>query len=778
MRYILFYLLLIIAFIPNLSVAQPIIGTSPLNAQPELLEKFNKSGSANKNLYPFGGNVFYEYDTLNLPFFDDFSKDRFKNFNLDLYSNLSLKSLNFFKVFSGNQSSEPDSIWYVFNQPDSFFINNGQLDSVTVPEASLITIVVYDTIVNPLLVKDSLFVYRYQPRLQLLPNGNIVEVLGNIDGRLTKRIKNYIVAPSQSWDKSLWIDRNVYISNDMPISPPTLGAAVFDGLAENGKPYNMSNPNTYGIADYLTSKPLRMELSAGDSVFFSFFYQPQGRGFYPASKDSLVLEFYSKAGIWEHILSLEGTPVDTFKQMIVPITDSLFLYDGFQFRFKNYSSLAANKDHWLVDYVRLDKFRSVYDTTINDVAFVTKAPSILRNYQQMPHTQFIQSEVNQKWDMKIINLHSQNKCIAYKHTFYNKVGNSWTMLTSYPDDNIPGPYDSSCVRPVYTNGYDQNFRHYGPAFSYQFDVMWPGGPPPFPRDTFFKVEHIITNLIDTINDVVTADYNPYNDTTIYYQDFTNYYAYDDGTAEMCMFLGSPGQVAYEFDLNEPDTLRAVQFYFNPQLSSIESNNFELRVWNNLSNTSEDTIYVANFTKPKYMFDAPNRFTTYILDRPVALPSGKVYVGWKQNSFFKMDVGLDRNFDNRDKAYYKTSGNWESFNDALPEESSLMIRPIVGKAINPDDYMGIKPNQTTGDKTTITLFPNPANGNVQFTIDGNTAIQTDISIIDQGGRMIRSWSNTGNGTLDISGIASGLYFIQFRTTEGILFSTEKLIISNH
>jgi hypothetical protein len=36
--------------------------------------------------------------------------------------------------------------------------------------------------------------------------------------------------------------------------------------------------------------------SVGDSVYLSFFYQPQGNGFYPSNGDSLMLFFKNKFG--------------------------------------------------------------------------------------------------------------------------------------------------------------------------------------------------------------------------------------------------------------------------------------------------------------------------------------------------------------------------------------------------------------------------------------------------------------------------------------------------
>lgn len=73
------------------------------------------------------------------------------------------------------------------------------------------------------------------------------------------------------------------------------------------------------------------------------------------------------------------SPVPDFKQVFILVPYSFvlkYLYNGFQFRFKNYASLTGNNDHWHIDYVRLDKNRSVTDTSISDIAFSMPLPLI------------------------------------------------------------------------------------------------------------------------------------------------------------------------------------------------------------------------------------------------------------------------------------------------------------------------------------------------------------------------------------------------------------------
>ena len=105
-------------------------------------------------------------------------------------------------------------------------------------------------------------------------------------------------------DNNLWIDRDVFINSDFPHRPTNIGVATFDALDETGAVY----PNAEWIAfeaDVLTSQPIRLDsaftpvtkkLSPQDSVYLSFYYQPQGKGNAPEAWDTLILEINRPTG--------------------------------------------------------------------------------------------------------------------------------------------------------------------------------------------------------------------------------------------------------------------------------------------------------------------------------------------------------------------------------------------------------------------------------------------------------------------------------------------------
>ena len=100
-------------------------------------------------------------------------------------------------------------------------------------------------------------------------------------------------------DSTKWTDNNVLMNAGFPVCPPNLKGATFDVLDADGKVYSYAISNAF-VAEYLTSVRIRLDsimepepraLTPADSVYLSFYYQPQGNGNPPEAQDSLVLQF-------------------------------------------------------------------------------------------------------------------------------------------------------------------------------------------------------------------------------------------------------------------------------------------------------------------------------------------------------------------------------------------------------------------------------------------------------------------------------------------------------
>ena len=100
-------------------------------------------------------------------------------------------------------------------------------------------------------------------------------------------------------DSTKWTDNNVLVNDGFPLCPPNRNGATFDVLDADGHVYNYAISNAF-VAEYLTSVRIRLDsimepepraLTPADSVYLSFYYQPQGNGNSPETQDSLVLQF-------------------------------------------------------------------------------------------------------------------------------------------------------------------------------------------------------------------------------------------------------------------------------------------------------------------------------------------------------------------------------------------------------------------------------------------------------------------------------------------------------
>ena len=119
-------------------------------------------------------------------------------------------------------------------------------------------------------------------------------------------------------DAAKWQNNNVLVNSGFPLYPTNYNAATLDILDMTGKVYSHASSSPF-IADSLISNPISLtdengdKLSPADSLYFSFYFQPQGRGDAPEPADSLVLMF--------------GYELDTFKIEY----DTVFVYEMLEY---------------------------------------------------------------------------------------------------------------------------------------------------------------------------------------------------------------------------------------------------------------------------------------------------------------------------------------------------------------------------------------------------------------------------------------------------------------
>ncbi len=584
---------------------------------------------------------------------------------------------------------------------------------------------------------------------------------------------------------NLWIDRFAFENDDLPVYPVNLGAMTLDAINDSGNMYQAAVPGPLNfIADYLTSRYIRLDsvfspvprsLTLADSIYFSFFYQPQGRGNAPQKNDSLILEFLvtpahdslTPGGTtpvpdkWRRMWFANGMPLDTFYlknnkwfvQVMIPVTDASFLKNKFRFRFYNYVSLASssepswqsNTDQWNLDNVYLNLGRSKNDTVFPELRFIYRPPSLLRRYESMPYPQYCDDPTNEIRDTIDI-LMTNRDIIPHLSSYKYYVTNTGSFSKTYNggDYNIQ-PYN---VIPYVTY---QKFAH--PAVPFLIPISQADS-------ATFLMKHVLTDLTPG---------SAMGDTMQAYQNFFNYFAYDDGTPEASYGLTPAGsKLAYRFQLNKsPDTLRAIRMYFNRTLSNVSQQLFYLCVWNDNAGKPGDTIY-SKLYLPRYT-DSLNKFATYHIFPPLRI-TGTFYVGWIQTTDDNLSIGFDRYNNSQSEIFYNSSGVWNNSSFT----GSLMIRPVIGKPIP----LGIGDVEKNYFK--IAIYPNPYNAGILHLQIPETAPITNITedasliITDLIGHI--SLKTRYQKEIDVSSLANGLYFLEIRNSAGIRSGIAKFIIS--
>lgn len=526
-------------------------------------------------------------------------------------------------------------------------------------------------------------------------------------------------------DQNLWKDVNVFINSSFAVEPISLGVASFDALSGLGELYQ--DLDAYPKrSDYLTSQAINLNYTVSANVVLSFFVQPQGLGNAPEAGDSIMLEFLTRSNGWVKVWGLAGKNVTDFKQYFVPVNEERFLYKGFQFRFVNKVSLAgtsnpaaaANSDQWHLDYVELDKNRTVNDTIVNDVAFYAPSKPMLLKYSSMP------------WSHYRVAASAEFNSIYFNFRNNDYLDRNVSTIFTFYDKKHKLVLDSGFVEV-------ENVLPYT-LISKRFMLEENPFPPDFEDDAHFEIRTYLTTD--------GFDYAP-NNKAVTQQVFKNYYSYDDGTPENGYGIESAtGRLAFKFESYIADSLRAIDIFFNRTKGNASQQYFYLTVWNDNNGIPGQVIYQKQGIRPEYEAIL-NTFHRYLLDSAIAV-NGVFYVGWVQTNDKNLNVGFDANLKAKNRIFYNTNGPW--LQSIYSDTGSLMIRTVLGKPLN----TGIEPLT----KTEIRVYPNPAKDILH--LDGLNA-ELDFFVFSIAGQKLLQGSTCDN-LIDISGLTDGMYLLTLRS----------------
>lgn len=674
---------------------------------------------------------FYTPDTLSLPFFDEFSSDKFQKYIVD-YSAPGLTQQLFYKLLNPlNLQALPSTAAFT--------------DQATFRRTYDITTSSYtDSIFPTLAVKVgdfTAFPIVYQT-LNLYPPYYIYDTIGVPDTPDTVWVQNPSFIQDQATiffstlndPNALWLDNFAYRNARFAVNPRSLGVVTFDGLDQYGFPYAIGTSLT-NTADYLHSKPLDLSpYTAEDSLYFSFLVQPQGFGDIPESTDSLIVEFYAKdLDQWIWIWSMPGDSVQPFQVVHIPVTNAQFFKKGFQFRFRNYGALSGSLDHFHIDYVHLRAQSDIADTLFKDFAWVYPINTLLETYTAVPWDHYKASTSNHMSSAVSVSIHNGSA---------NPENNSTAGQINY---SYNGTVQASAGMPgfVLSNGQ----LNYAPQTTYNSDHDLSSIPfaTNLPGDEqVFRVKGSIAAQFPNLG---------LNDTTGFYQSFSNYYSYDDGSAEAAFGpTGAQARLAIQFDAYEPDSLLGLAIHFVPSVTDVSSKLFLVSVWSNENGHPGQLLYEDDVFFPRTPAYGNDRdvFVNYFFPdtQKISVPES-FFVGWRQLDPERLNLGLDRNIDHSDKVQYSVDGGFTWYTS--PFEGSAMLRPIFSTAL--DASLGIATPKAPTPQWSC--YPNPSSGLVTFVIPQQFENHL-IQISNMQGQVV---GHSNGDTFDTSTLPDGIYMLQ-------------------
>ncbi len=566
-------------------------------------------------------------------------------------------------------------------------------------------------------------------------------------------------------NQALWSDSSTYVNTTFAIAPWSIGVATFDGLNKHGYPYtpNLVNQQLALPADTLTSKAIDLSTYAiGDSLALTFYYQARGRGDSPELIDSLLLDYYIPAQnkwrtVWYQRGNSSANTNDTvFKRGFVRLDSAYYLQSGFKFRFRNKATTVGNFDHWHLDYVLLNAGNDMnVDTCIcskeTDFAFGYIPTPFLKNYAAIPWRQYDTTDMRYRNSVFIRSNRAANTVLTYTNAFYDN--NNVQTAHIYTSSVLSIDMGANSVFFKY-KGWVQDITVRNPRNLDSFPLMT--GP------VDYKIKHVIHRS--------SNDYIPANDTVLQHQIFSNFFAFDDGSAEGGYYInGTGGRMAGKYVLKKSDTLRSVRIYFD-QVGLLTSQiySFRIKIWIPGTNGPSNSVFYKDSVRtPNYFPNGSiNSFSDYYLPTPLVLNAGTYYIGIQQESASGVVVGFDKNLDHHTNFYYDSGNGWTQSSIY----GSIMIRPVFGV------HKPVSVKEFNINKTNLfSVYPNPASENI--IVHSEQFEKGSYTIINSIGQKITEGNiENASQTIKTENLSNGLYFLILKINDKIV-QQNKIIIQH-
>ena len=689
----------------------------------------NRCKEEKKITNSFDSTFIYISDTLTLPFFDDFSKNKFQKYEED-FNSINTSSTKYYKLI--DNSSNPINSKEKFSSQITYRRTFSE-DHLSYSDENL----------NPIQIKIgdlSKYPVSYESK-NVYPPFYIYDSLENPND---KSDTIWLLTPDITQDSatqffkkiadpsSVWLDDFAYHNYRFPLNPWSIGVATFDGLDQYGKAYELgSSISNYG--DYLTSKPINLSnYNAADSIYLSFLYQSGGYGDMPEESDSIIIEFFAKdLNQWIWIWGDNGSNDLDFKVGHICLKNSEFFKNGFQFRFKNYGNLSGGFDQFHLDYVHLRMNSGIQDTLFKDFSWVYPINSLLKNYSSVPWDHYKNNPLDKM---------SNNVNLVIRNGSNISENNS---LGTKINIKYNGNLENSIIIPGITMS--NGNLNYQPRTTYSSLHDFSQGY------HFDENKNSLKPKFDIIG-ICEAQFPNFNqnDTTFSEQSFENFYSYDDGSAEAAYgLIGAQSELAIQFTPYESDSIIGIMSNFVESGNDVSDKLFLLSIWDDIDGKPGNILYRDNiyFPRSPVYSNTNNNYHINFLNNKIKV-NGKFYIGWKQLDSERLNIGFDKNNINNDKVFYSLNNGVSWKNSSV--EGTIMLRPLFSTSL--DSQLGI--DNINNNIENIKIFPSPTHNFVTIVCDPEKYFGVEIYSLD--GIFIQKETSS---IVDLTNFPTGFYIFK-------------------
>jgi hypothetical protein len=540
---------------------------------------------------------------------------------------------------------------------------------------------------------------------------------------------------SQGIDTLKWTVEGASYTETIGINPPSLGAILFNGVDENGRPYSVLIGDQ-GESDFLTSKPFDLSTlsdSEKESLYLSFFWQAGGKSEAPDQNDRLTLEVFDSNSRWIPVWFQQGgenADRTNFTQEIIQISPE-WQHEGFQFRFYSRGRQVGPFDSWLLDYVYLNFNRDENDLTYRDRALTSPNQVNFGEFSAYP-LELLQNDQTGLWSQvqnEFLNLEDRFRAMEYSIQVEDSLGSSILIIN---DDTPFNPVPNSLERRSF--------------LSREFDEI----PVPFEETDLIFISSL-TSGDGFLFEIVAGDTVFYNSVDYRLNDtiktnfpLRDFFAYDHGSADYSAGINQrSGQLAVRYETPEPVFIKGISINFTNANQANQP--IDIVVWDEIGRSpifSKESLIPEKIPGQDFIY--------YSLDTNIRV-NGEFHIGFTQFSNDFIHVGLDKINNRADKIFYNVGGGWVQNEDV---EGALMIRPHVSLA-QPFEQSNL-PEQE------FRIYPNPVVD--QLFVKGKFA---EITIFDSFGRQILLPKEQiiDGEIINFSGQRPGVYVINLFSESG-------------